>query len=46
MIVQNELKEFMVPVRNDLIKLFDVDEKYIIIEVIDGLIDNVWKFIL
>ena len=41
MIIQNESKEFMIPVRNDLIKLFDVDEKYIIIEIIDGLIDNV-----
>ena len=41
MIIQNGSKEFMIPVRNDLIKLFDIDEKYIIIEIIDGLIDNV-----
>ena len=41
MVIEKELKEFMVPVRNDLIKLFDVDEKYIIIEIIDNLIDNV-----
>ena len=41
MIVQTESKEFMVPVRNDLIKLFDIDEKYIVIEIINGLIDNV-----
>ena len=40
MIVQNESKEFMIPIRNDLIKLFDVKKKCVIIEIIDGLVDK------
>ena len=40
MIIQNESKEFMIPIRNDLIKLFDVNKKCVTIEIIDGLVDE------
>ena len=40
MIIENEQKEFMIPIRNNLIMLFDVDKKYIIIDIIDGLVDK------
>ena len=40
MVIRNESKEFLIPIRNDLIKLFDVDKKYVIIEIIDGLVNN------
>ena len=38
-IVEDESKEFMIPINNDLVKLFDVDEKYIVIDIIDGLVN-------
>ena len=40
MVIKNGDKEFLVPIRNDLIKLFDVDERYVIVEIIDGLVNN------
>ena len=39
-IIQFESKEFMIPINSDLVELFDVDEKYIVIDVVDGLVDN------
>ena len=40
MVIKNGDKEFLVPIRNDLIKLFDVDERYVVVEIIDGLVNN------
>ena len=40
MVVEYESKEFMIPINNDLVKLFDVEEKYIVIDVVDGLVDK------
>ena len=40
MIIQNKNKEFLIPIRNDFIKLFDVDKKCVVIEIIDGLVDK------
>ena len=39
-IVQYQSEEFMIPINNDLVKLFDVNEKYVIIDIADGLVDN------
>ena len=39
MIIEGESKEFMIPIQTDLIKLFDVNEKYVVIDIIDGLIN-------
>ena len=33
-------KEFMIPINNDLMELFDVNGKYIVIDIADGLVDN------
>ena len=40
LIVENDSKEFMIPLNNDLMKFFDVNEKYIVIDIIDGLLNN------
>ena len=40
LIVENDSKEFMIPINNDLMKFFDVNEKYIVIDIIDGLLNN------
>jgi len=39
-IVENNEKEYMLPIKSDFIKLFDFDKKHIIIDIIDGLLDN------
>ena len=39
MIVDNEGEEFMIPINNDLIELFDFEKKHIIIDIIDGLLN-------
>ena len=39
-VVNFESKEFMIPINNDLMELFDVNEKYIVIDIADGLVDN------
>ena len=39
-IVQLESKEFMIPINNDLVELFDVNEKYIVIDIADGLVNS------
>ena len=39
-IIKFESREFMIPINSDLVELFDVDEKYIVIDVVDGLVDN------
>ena len=40
MIIENEYKECMIPINSNLIKFFDFDKKHIIIDIIDGLVDN------
>ena len=40
MVVENKGKEFLIPLRNDLIKFFDVNKKRVIIKIIDGLVNN------
>ena len=40
LIVENDSKEFMIPINNDLMKFFDVNKKYIVIDIIDGLLNN------
>ena len=39
-IVENNEKEFLIPIRMDLIKLFDVKKKNIVMDIIDGLVEN------
>ena len=39
-IVEFEFREFMIPINSSLVELFDVDEKYIVIDVVDGLVDK------
>ena len=40
MIVENDLEEFLIPIKMDLIKLFDVKKKYIVMDIIDGLVEK------
>ena len=39
-IIQLESKEFMIPIKADLIKFFDIEKKYVMIDIADGLVDN------
>ena len=40
MILELNSKEFMIPINNYLLKLFDIEKKYVMIEVVDGLVDT------
>ena len=41
LLINDEDQEFMIPINNSLIELFDVDKKYLIIDIVDGLVNNI-----
>ena len=39
MVINNDNKEFMIPLEDEFLKLFDFEDKKIIVNIIEGLLD-------